>query len=677
MNNFKKNIIIWIIGFIVLTTFFNFFQTSSFSSDKKRINFSEFMSKIENKEILSIKFEGKSGYGIAKDIEGIMQDGTSFVTYGGFDQSLLLKTAYDNGVQININPVDNKGNLFLSIFISWFPTILFIGVWIFFLRQMNSGGGKGAFGFGKSKAKLNENKTDKVTFADVAGIDEAKEDMFEIIEFLKDPIKFQKLGGRIPKGCLLVGSPGAGKTLLAKAIAGEANVPFFSISGSDFVEMFVGVGASRVRDMFEQAKKASPCIIFIDEIDAIGKNRGNANFGGGNDEREQTLNQMLVEMDGFEKSHGIIVIAATNRPDVLDPALLRPGRFDRQIVISNPDIKGRAQILDLYLKKVKTSTNVDSLLLARATPGFSGAELANLINEGALRAAKLNKSIIEMEDFQHAKDKIMMGTKKKFNSMTEHERSLTAYHEAGHALVALNMETSDPIYKVTIIPTSMALGMVVRLPEDDRFFMTKAKILEDIAVAMGGRVAEELIFGKNEITTGAASDIKAATSLAKNMVEKWGMNENVGTLDYSKSRDVYNQNYYSDTMRHKIDDEIAKIVKTGYERAMQILIEKKDDLEKLTKELLEKETLTGDQVKELLGIEVKSKIKKIDQNIKSNIKNNKNTSKSNENENENKNNQDEIKKIETKNKESKVKSKKHTSDQQQANLEKIEEENKK
>ncbi|MFO1130119.1 MAG: ATP-dependent zinc metalloprotease FtsH, partial [Rickettsiales bacterium] len=601
MNNFRKNIIFWIFGFIFLTTLFNLFQSNSLSSDKKRINFSEFMSKIENKDIVAIKFESRSGAGISKDIEGVMKDGTVFVTYGGFDQSLLLESSYRNGVQIDINPVDNKGNILLNIFISWFPTILFIAVWIFFIKQMNGGGGKGAFGFGKSKAKLNENKTDKVTFADVAGIDEAKEDMFEIIEFLKDPIKFQKLGGKIPKGCLLVGSPGAGKTLLAKAIAGEANVPFFSISGSDFVEMFVGVGASRVRDMFEQAKKAAPCIIFIDEIDAIGKNRGSANFGGGNDEREQTLNQMLVEMDGFEKNYGIIVIAATNRPDVLDPALLRPGRFDRQILISNPDIKGREQILKLYLKKIKASENIDALLLARATPGFSGAELANLVNEGALRAAKLNKSSIEMIDLQFAKDKIMMGTQKKFNAMSDEERKLTAYHESGHALVALNVATSDPIYKVTIIPTNMALGMVVRLPEDDRFFMTKEKILDDIAVAMGGRAAEEIIFGANKITTGASSDIKAATSLAKNMVEKWGMSDNIGTLDYSKPRDIYQQNHYSDNMRQKIDDEITNIVKEGYERAKAILIKNKDDLEKLTTKLLEKETMTGQEVLVLLN----------------------------------------------------------------------------
>lgn len=607
MNDLKKNSLIWGVGFVILILFFNFFQ-NTVDSGQKKLNFSQFLSKIESKEIISIKFEGK-------DIEGVMKDGSLFTTYGGFDHTNVLDIAYKNGVQIDINPPDTKSSILLKVFISWFPMILFLLVWLFFIRQVN-GGSKGAFGFGKSKAKMMTDKSEKVTFKDVGGIEEAKEDMFELVEFLKEPIKFQKLGGRIPKGCLLIGPPGTGKTLLARAIAGEANVPFFSISGSDFVEMFVGVGASRVRDMFEQAKKNSPCIIFIDEIDAIGKSRGSANFGGGNDEREQTLNQMLVEMDGFDKNHGIIIIAATNRPDVLDSALLRPGRFDRQIVLSNPDIKGREEIIRLYLSKIKANENIDINLIARATPGFSGADLANLINESALKAARHNKTKIEQEDIQVAKDKIMMGTQKKTRSMNENERKLTAYHEGGHALIALMSIHSDPIYKVTIIPTNMALGMVVRLPESDKFFMSRAKLIDDIAVAMGGRAAEEIIFGKDMITTGASSDIKAATSLAKAMVERWGMSSVVGTIDYGKSGDVYNQNYYSDTMRQKIDDEIAKIVKEGYENAKKILNENIKSLHKIAEVLLEKETLTGEQVKELIGI----KTKQIDNDISKNIK---------------------------------------------------------
>jgi cell division protease FtsH len=493
----------------------------------------------------------------------------------------------------------------LGILLSWFPMLLLIGVWIFFMRQMQGGKG-GAMGFGKSKAKLLTEAQGKVTFNDVAGVEEAKEEVEEIVEFLKDPKKFSRLGGKIPKGALLIGPPGTGKTLLAKAIAGEANVPFFSISGSDFVEMFVGVGASRVRDMFEQGKKHSPCIIFIDEIDAVGRSRG-AGVGGGNDEREQTLNQLLVEMDGFDTNEGIILIAATNRPDVLDPALLRPGRFDRQVVVGNPDIIGREAILKVHIKKISTGPDVKLRTIARGTPGFSGADLANLVNESALLAARKNKRVVTMSDIEEAKDKVMMGAERRSMVMTEDEKKLTAYHEGGHAIVALNETASDPIHKATIIPRGRALGMVMRLPERDQLSVTREKMYSDIAVAMGGRIAEEIIFGHDKVTSGASSDIDMATKMAKNMVTKYGMSKELGPLAYGENEEevflgrsvTKSQNMSEDTAK-KIDSEVKKIVETGYERAKQVLTEKIDDLHTLAKALLTYETLSGDEIRDLI-----------------------------------------------------------------------------
>jgi len=486
--------------------------------------------------------------------------------------------------------------------------LLLIGVWIFFMRQMQGkGGGGGAMGFGKSRAKLLTEKHGRVTFDDVAGIDEAKVELQEVVEFLKDPQKFQRLGGKIPKGALLVGPPGTGKTLTARAVAGEAEVPFFTISGSDFVEMFVGVGASRVRDMFEQAKKNAPCIIFIDEIDAVGRHRG-AGLGGGNDEREQTLNQLLVEMDGFEANEGVILIAATNRPDVLDPALLRPGRFDRQIVVPLPDIKGREKILSVHMKKVPLGDKIDPLVLARGTPGFSGADLANLVNEAALMAARKNKRTVGMDDFEGAKDKIMMGSERKSMVMTEDEKKLTAYHEAGHAVVALHEEESDPIHKATIIPRGRALGLVMRLPEGDRISMSKAKLKADLSVAMGGRIAEEMIFGEEKVTTGASSDIQMATDMARRMVTEWGMSDKLGPLRYSADQEevflghsVAQSKNMSDDTAALVDSEIKLIVETGYKRAQDILTRELEQLHIVAKALLEYETLTGDEMKDLVA----------------------------------------------------------------------------
>lgn len=482
--------------------------------------------------------------------------------------------------------------------------LLLIGVWVFFMKQMHGGGTKG-FGFGKSKAKLMSDKGAKVTFLDVAGIDEAKEELVEIVDFLRDPAKFQKLGGKIPKGCLLIGSPGTGKTLLAKAIAGEANVPFFSISGSDFVEMFVGVGASRVRDMFEQGKRHAPCIIFIDEIDAVGRHRG-IGLGGGNDEREQTLNQMLVEMDGFEANEGVVIVAATNRPDVLDPALLRPGRFDRQITISNPDIKGREQILTVHLKKIKHDEKVNPRILARGTPGFSGAELANLVNEGALLAARRNKKVVDMTDLEEAKDKVMMGIERKSMVMTDEEKTLTAYHEAGHAIVSYYSHASDPIHKATIIPRGRALGMVIRLPETDRVSLRREKAESDIAVAMGGRVAEEIIFGHDKVTSGASSDIKMATQMAKAMVTEWGMSVKLGPIFYGSAQDdMYvgraQNSPRSEMISQLIDQEIKSCIDKGYNIAQKVLTDHLDQLHTLANALLDKETLTGDQIRLILS----------------------------------------------------------------------------
>ena len=538
------------------------------------------------------------------DIEGVLSDGTVFSTYAPNDPNLVEKLT-SKGVNITASPQDDKMPSLLGILLSWFPMLLLIGVWVFFMRQMQGGKG-GAMGFGRSKAKLLSESQGQITFNDVAGIEEAKEEVEEIVEFLKDPRKFKRLGGKIPKGALLVGPPGTGKTLLARAIAGEASVPFFTISGSDFVEMFVGVGASRVRDMFDQGKKNAPCIIFIDEIDAVGRSRG-AGLGGGNDEREQTLNQLLVEMDGFDTNEGVILIAATNRPDVLDPALIRPGRFDRQVVIPNPDIVGREAILKIHVKKITTGPDVKLRTIARGTPGFSGADLANLANEAALLAARKNKRIVTMSDIEEAKDKVMMGSERRSMVMTEDDKKLTAYHEGGHAIMALNEKASDPIHKATIIPRGRALGVVWTLPERDKYSHTREYLEANISKAMGGRVAEELIFGHDKVTSGASSDIQIATKLAKDMVTKFGMSNELGPLSYGENEDevflgrsITRQQHMSEDTAKKVDLEIRKIVDEGYQKAKKILTEKIDDLHKLAKALLIYETLSGDEIKDLI-----------------------------------------------------------------------------
>ena len=593
-----KNLVMW--GIIVLLSvgLFNMFQNpAKMGLSNSKVSFSNFMSEVENGRVVEVEIQGSN-------ISGTLTDGTKFTTYSPNYPNLVEKLN-DKGVSIVASPLEEKMPSLLGILLSWFPMLLLIGVWVFFMRQMQGGKG-GAMGFGKSKAKLLTEAQGKVTFNDVAGVEEAKEEVEEIVEFLKDPKKFSRLGGKIPKGALLIGPPGTGKTLLAKAIAGEANVPFFSISGSDFVEMFVGVGASRVRDMFEQGKKHSPCIIFIDEIDAVGRSRG-AGLGGGNDEREQTLNQLLVEMDGFDTNEGIILIAATNRPDVLDPALLRPGRFDRQVVVGNPDILGREAILKVHIKKINASPDVKLRTIARGTPGFSGADLANLVNEAALLAARKNKRVVTMPDIEEAKDKVMMGAERRSMVMSEDEKKLTAYHEGGHAIVALNEKVSDPIHKATIIPRGRALGMVMRLPERDQLSVTREKMYSDIAVAMGGRIAEELIFGHDKVTSGASSDIDMATKMAKNMVTKYGMSAVLGPLAYGENeeevflgRSVTKQQNMSEETARKVDSETKKIVEAGYARAKQILTEKIDDLHKLAKALLVYETLTGDEIRDLI-----------------------------------------------------------------------------
>ncbi|WP_375318861.1 ATP-dependent zinc metalloprotease FtsH [Candidatus Tisiphia endosymbiont of Oplodontha viridula] len=595
MNNQGKNVLIWVSIFVLIVLVFHAFQNDGFMGGKSSISFSDFLTKIDEKAVSSVKIQGRI-------IDGTLSDGTPFSTYAP-DYPDLINRLSSNGVHIEVVPPDTKMNLLFSIFISWFPMILLIGGWVFFMRQMQ-GGGK-AMGFGKSKAKLISDKGPKVTFKDVAGIDEAKEELTEIVDFLRDPSKFQKLGGKIPKGCLLIGSPGTGKTLLARAIAGEANVPFFSISGSDFVEMFVGVGASRVRDMFEQGKRNAPCIIFIDEIDAVGRHRG-IGMGGGNDEREQTLNQMLVEMDGFEDNEGVVIIAATNRPDVLDTALLRPGRFDRQITVPNPDIDGREQILQVHLKKVKCAKNIVPRIIARGTPGFSGAELANLVNESALIAARKGKKEINMLELEEAKDKVLMGVERRSMIMSDEQKKLTAYHEGGHALVGLYCPASDPIHKATIIPRGKALGMVMRLPENDRFSIQRDKMEADIAVAMAGRVAEELIFGKDKVTSGASSDIKMATRMAKAMVTDWGLSDAIGPVYHGSSNDDLYANgreagHTSVHTAELIDAEVKKIIEQGYNFAKNILTKHINELHLLAKILIEHETLSGQQIKNLLS----------------------------------------------------------------------------
>jgi cell division protease FtsH len=559
--------------------------------------FSTFLTEVDKGNVVSVDIRGS-------EISGNFRDGKGFKTYSPNYPTLVEKLSA-KGVAITAGPREEKGPSLWGIILSWFPMLLLIGVWIFFMRQMQGGKG-GAMGFGRSKAKLLTEAHGRVTFQDVAGVEEAKEELEEIVHFLKDPRKFQKLGGRIPKGALLVGPPGTGKTLLARAIAGEANVPFFTISGSDFVEMFVGVGASRVRDMFEQAKKSAPCIIFIDEIDAVGRSRG-AGLGGGNDEREQTLNQLLVEMDGFETNEGVILIAATNRPDVLDPALLRPGRFDRQVVVSNPDIIGREAILKVHLKKITTGPDVNPKVIARGTPGFSGADLANIVNESALLAARKNKRIVTMSDLEEAKDKVMMGAERRSMVMTEEEKTLTAYHEGGHAVVALYEPTSDPIHKATIIPRGRALGMVMRLPERDQLSITREKMFGNISVAMGGRIAEEMIFGYDNVTSGASSDIEMVTKMAKNMVTRYGMSDQLGPIAYQENeeevflgRSVSRTQNVSEETAKKIDSEVKKIVEAGYARAKKILAEKVDELHKVSKALLTYETLSGEEIKKIV-----------------------------------------------------------------------------
>ena len=594
MNNMGRNIIIWLIFGAALLALFNLFQSPSSNAPGTQLAYSDFIAEVESRQVVEVVIDGRNLKGTANNgrvVTSVMPEGTD-----------VVEVLDANDVRIIASPEDSGMPSFLSILLSWFPMLLFIGIWVFFMRQMQ-GGSRGAMGFGKSRAKLLTEHQGRVTFEDVAGIDEAKTELEEVVEFLKDPGKFQRLGGKIPKGVLLVGPPGTGKTLLAKAIAGEANVPFFTISGSDFVEMFVGVGASRVRDMFEQGKKNAPCIIFIDEIDAVGRHRG-AGLGGGNDEREQTLNQMLVEMDGFEANEGVILIAATNRPDVLDPALLRPGRFDRQVVVPNPDVVGREKILKVHMRKTPLAEGVDARIIARGTPGFSGADLANLVNEAALLAARKGRRTVSMQEFEEAKDKVMLGSERRSMVMTDDEKRLTAYHEAGHAVVALHCPASDPIHKATIIPRGRALGMVMRLPEGDRISLAREQIYADLRVACGGRIAEELIFGEERVTTGASSDIRMATDMARRMVTEWGMSDKLGFLAYNADeqevflgRSVSQQKNVSDATASIIDAETRRIVDEAYDEAMKILKKHDDELERLAQGLLEYETLNGDEIK--------------------------------------------------------------------------------
>jgi cell division protease FtsH len=587
----------WAIIVFLTIGLYNMFKHPHNIQQKNDISFSEFLKEVDNDRVAQVNIEGNN-------ISGTLSDGKNFTTYAPNDPNLVEKLS-NKGVGITATPTEDKMPSLLGVLLSWFPMLLLIGVWIFFMRQMQGGKG-GAMGFGRSKAKLMSDSKKKVTFDDVAGVDEAKEEVQEIVEFLRDPRKFMRLGGKIPKGALLVGPPGTGKTLLAKAIAGEANVPFFTISGSDFVEMFVGVGASRVRDMFEQGKKNAPCIIFVDELDAVGRSRG-AGLGGGNDEREQTLNQILVEMDGFETNEGVVIIAATNRPDVLDPALLRPGRFDRQVVVPLPDIIGREKILKIHAKKISLGPDIKLKTIAKGTPGFSGADLANLVNESALLAARKNKRIVTMQEFEDAKDKVMMGAERKSMVMTEDDKKLTAYHEGGHAIVALNEKASDPIHKATIIPRGRALGVVWTLPERDKYSHSREYLEANISKAMGGRIAEELIFGHKKVTSGAASDIQIATKLAKDMVTRFGMSNELGPLTYGENEDevflgrsITRHQQMSEETAKKVDAEIKKIVEAGYKRAKKILTEKIDDMHKLAKALILYETLTGEEIKDLI-----------------------------------------------------------------------------
>jgi cell division protease FtsH len=597
VNNFGKNLALWIVIGLLLVALFNLFQTSSSRGPQSSLAFSDFLNDVNRGQVSDVTIQGNN-------ISGHFTDSRAFTTYAPNDPNLVNRLTEKN-VRITAAPVDENVPSLFGVLISWFPMLLLIGVWIFFMRQMQGGGGR-AMGFGKSRARLLTEKVGRITFEDVAGIDEAKQELEEIVEYLKDPQKFQRLGGKIPKGVLLVGPPGTGKTLLARAIAGEANVPFFTISGSDFVEMFVGVGASRVRDMFEQGKKNAPCIIFIDEIDAVGRHRG-AGLGGGNDEREQTLNQLLVEMDGFEANEGVILIAATNRPDVLDPALLRPGRFDRQVVVPNPDVVGREKILKVHMRKVPLASDVDARIIARGTPGFSGADLANLVNEAALMAARKGKRSVAMSEFEQAKDKVMMGAERRSMVMTEDEKKLTAYHEAGHALCMLYAEGHEPLHKVTIIPRGRALGITMFLPERDKYSQSKLEIKAMLASLFGGRIAEELIFGPDKVTTGAADDIRRATGLARRMVTEFGFSEKLGPLRYAENEEevflghsVTQRKNVSDATAKIIDEEIRRVIDEGERTAREILTARLDELHALAKGLLEYETLSAEEIRRII-----------------------------------------------------------------------------
>ncbi|WP_300527150.1 ATP-dependent zinc metalloprotease FtsH [Maricaulis sp.] len=595
-----RNFLIWAVVLVLLLALMQLMdQGSNVAPPSEEVTYSEFLDMVERRQVSNATIQGD-------EITARTTNGETMSVTIPPQDTQTVPILRENDVNIDVQPEASEGNFLLTMLFQWFPFLLLIGVWIFFMRQMQGGGRGGAMGFGKSKARLLTEHHGRKTFDDVAGVDEAKEELQEVVEFLKDPSKFQRLGGKIPKGALLVGPPGTGKTLLARAVAGEANVPFFTISGSDFVEMFVGVGASRVRDMFEQAKKNAPCIIFIDEIDAVGRSRG-AGLGGGNDEREQTLNQLLVEMDGFEANEGIILIAATNRPDVLDPALLRPGRFDRQVVVPNPDIIGREKILRVHMRDVPLGPNVDAKTIARGTPGFSGADLANLVNEAALLAARRNKRVVSMQEFEDAKDKVMMGPERRSMIMSDKEKELTAYHESGHAIVALNVPAADPVHKATIIPRGRALGMVMQLPEGDKLSMTHEEMTSRLAIMMGGRVAEEMKFGEEKVTSGAASDIQQATRLAKAMVTQWGFSKELGPIDYADNQgevflgqQIVQSKSVSGTTARKIEEEVKGLVQAGMDEARRILTEKNKDWEALSQGLLEYETLTGSEITDLL-----------------------------------------------------------------------------
>jgi cell division protease FtsH len=603
VNPFNRNAALWIVIVLLLALLYSVFQGGTTRTAGNTISYSDFVRAVDQRQIQDVRISGNTITGSFREPRNGIQKFSTYAPSTPPDEQ-LMPNLIKNVDRVDAGPAEEGVNLG-SIFVSWLPVLVLVGVYIFFLRQMQSGTGR-AMGFGKSRARLLTEKHGRVTFEDVAGIDEAKSELEEIVDFLKDPQKFQRLGGKIPKGCLLVGPPGTGKTLLARAIAGEANVPFFTISGSDFVEMFVGVGASRVRDMFEQAKKNAPCIVFIDEIDAVGRHRG-AGLGGGNDEREQTLNQLLVEMDGFESNEGVILIAATNRPDVLDPALLRPGRFDRQVVVPNPDIGGREKILKVHMRKVPLAPDVDPRVLARGTPGFSGADLANLVNEAALRAARVGKRLVTMADFEYAKDKVLMGTERRSMAMTDEEKRLTAYHEAGHALVAMNVPKSDPLHKVTIIPRGRALGVTMQLPERDHLSHTKLFLESRLAILFGGRTAEEIIFGPENVTTGAASDIQMATQMARGMITVYGMSDKLGRVRYQANEQeifighaVTQTQNVSEATAQIIDQEVRRLIEEGEASARTILTERIDELHKIAKALLEYETLSNDEIGNIL-----------------------------------------------------------------------------